>query len=63
MGIGLFQIMLYAPLSLAFATFDRSTAMKCATKVAGGVGKLMWLPGMTLIGYGDRNAAQSEAGA
>ena len=37
--------------------------MKCATKVAGGFGKLFWFPGMTLIGYGDRNGAQSEARA
>lgn len=63
MGIGLAQIAVFAPLALAFALFDRSAAMKCITKVAGGVGKLFWFPGMTLIGYGDRTSTQSEARA
>ena len=63
MGIGLGQIAVFAPLSVIFAVFDRSAAMKCITKVAGGVGKVLWFPGMTLIGYGDRNATQSEARA
>lgn len=63
MGIGLAQITVFAPLSLVFMLFDRSAAMKCVTKVAGGFGKLLWFPGMTLIGYGDRNGAQSEARA
>ena len=63
MGIGLGQIAVFAPLSVIFAVFDRSAAMKCITKVAGGVGKVLWFPGMTLIGYGDRNGTQSEARA
>jgi glycosyltransferase involved in cell wall biosynthesis len=63
MVIGVAQILVFAPLSLAVALFDRSYAMKCATKVAGGIGKLLWFPGLTLIGYGDRNAGHSEARA
>jgi succinoglycan biosynthesis protein ExoM len=62
MTIGLAQIAIFAPLTLALLAFDRSIAMKYATKVAGGVGKLFWFPGMTLIGYGDRSAIKSEAG-
>lgn len=60
-AIGIAQIAVYAPLTLLCAVFDRSLAMKCGTKLAGGVGKLFWLPSLTLIGYGDRTA-QPEAG-
>jgi GT2 family glycosyltransferase len=63
MAIGLAQIAMFFPLLLIFALFDRPTAMKCATKVAGGVGKLCWFPGVTLIGYGDRHAAQPGQGS
>jgi GT2 family glycosyltransferase len=64
MMIGLMQILVFAPLSMALLAFDRASAKKCAAKAAGGLGKLIWLPGMTLIGYGDRSsAAQSGAGA
>lgn len=63
MTIGLMQILVFAPLALVFFIFDRASAKKCATKAVGGLGKLMWLPGLTLIGYGDRSAAQSRAGA
>jgi succinoglycan biosynthesis protein ExoM len=59
MAIGFAQILVFAPLVLLLAAFDRSNAMKCGTKLAGGIGKLLWFPGMTLIGYGDRAATQS----
>lgn len=55
-AIGFGQIAVYAPLTLLCAVFNRSLAMKCATKLAGGIGKLFWFPGLTLIGYGDRTA-------
>jgi succinoglycan biosynthesis protein ExoM len=63
MAIGLMQLVLFAPLSMALLVVNRAAAKKCATKAVGGLGKLLWLPGMTLIGYGDRSAAQSGAGA
>jgi glycosyltransferase involved in cell wall biosynthesis len=63
MAIGLVQILVFAPLALVLAAFDRSRAKKFATKAAGGVGKLVWLPGATLIGYGHRSGAPSQAGA
>jgi glycosyltransferase involved in cell wall biosynthesis len=62
MLVGLAQTALFAPLSLMFAGFDRPAAMKCAAKVAGGLGKLLWFPGMTLIGYGDRGANSPTPG-
>jgi glycosyltransferase involved in cell wall biosynthesis len=61
MAIGFMQILVFAPLALAVAAFDRPTAMKYLAKTAGGVGKLLWFPGLTLIGYGDRSATQSAA--
>jgi succinoglycan biosynthesis protein ExoM len=63
MAIGAAQIGVFVPLALLFAPVDRSMAMKCATKGAGGIGKLFWFPGVTLIGYGDRSPAQTEARA
>ncbi|MGH6989548.1 MAG: glycosyltransferase, partial [Stellaceae bacterium] len=54
MAIGLFQILVFAPLSMALFAVDRTTAKKCATKAVGGFGKLLWPPGLTLIGYGNR---------
>jgi glycosyltransferase involved in cell wall biosynthesis len=63
MAIGLAQIFVYGPLMLVLAAFDRPLAMKCGTKAAGGIGKLFWFPGVTLIGYGDRTGTQSQARA
>lgn len=62
-AIGFAQVAIYAPLTLVCAVFDRPLAMKCGTKLAGGIGKLFWFPGLTLIGYGDRGPAKSGAGA
>lgn len=62
-AIGFAQVVVYTPLTLVCAVFNRSLAMKCGTKLAGGIGKLFWLPSLTLIGYGDRSASQSEARA
>lgn len=52
MTIGLAQMLVYFPLALLFVGVHRPTAMKFGAKVAGGVGKLLWFPGLTLIGYG-----------
>jgi succinoglycan biosynthesis protein ExoM len=60
MGIGVLQIAAFAPLGLLAIPFDRATAKKCLTKAVGGFGKLMWFPGLTLIGYGDRGAAKAQ---
>ncbi|HEX4111581.1 MAG TPA: glycosyltransferase [Stellaceae bacterium] len=61
MLVGLVQTAIFAPLSLICAGIDRPAAMKCAAKVAGGLGKLLWFPGLTLIGYGDRGAKPPAA--
>jgi len=60
MVIGFMQLLVFAPLALLVAAFNRSIAKKCITKAIGGVGKLMWFPGLTLVGYGDRTSANSE---
>lgn len=60
MAIGLVQLLFFAPLALLLAAFNRSAAKKFLTKAIGGLGKLMWFPGMTLVGYGDRTATTSE---
>jgi glycosyltransferase involved in cell wall biosynthesis len=63
MAIGLVQIVLFAPLSIVLFAFDSAAAKKCATKAVGGLGKLLWLPALTLIGYGSRTIARSEVEA
>lgn len=52
MAIGLAQMLVFFPLALVCVAVHRPTAMKCGARVAGGIGKLIWFPGLTLIGYG-----------
>jgi succinoglycan biosynthesis protein ExoM len=63
MIVGVLQCVVFAPLSMALFAVDRASAKKCATKAVGGIGKLFWLPGVTLIGYGDRGLRRSQARA
>ena len=63
MAVGCAQVAVYTPLTAICAVFDRSLAKRCGTKLAGGIGKLLWFPGITLVGYGDRGPKQTPARA
>jgi succinoglycan biosynthesis protein ExoM len=61
MAVGLGQVLLFAPSAVVMAVFHRATAKKFVAKAVGGLGKLIWFRGMTLIGYGRRDAGGLEA--
>jgi glycosyltransferase involved in cell wall biosynthesis len=52
MAIGAAQIVICAPLSLAWWLIDRPRALRCLALVYGGVGKLFWKPRFMARAYG-----------
>ena len=61
MVIGLGQVIVFAPFAVLLYAFHRPTAKKCFAKAVGGLGKLLWMPGLTLIGYGQHKEISTVA--
>jgi glycosyltransferase involved in cell wall biosynthesis len=59
MGVGLAQMLSYAPAALLLWAIDRTRARICLVKAVGGAGKLIWMKRLTLIGYGGGAAASA----
>ena len=60
-AIGFAQVAVFTPLDAGlFACSTARSPMKCGPSSLGGIGKLFWFPGLTLIGYGDRTGPASE---
>jgi len=59
MAIGVMQILIYAPMSLAWWLVDRPRAQRYWALVYGGMGKVFWTPRFTPIVYGRTRAAAS----
>jgi len=56
MIIGTVQAAVYLPVGLILWGFNRPRAQKLLALGYGGLGKLLWLPGITLVGYGRTRA-------
>lgn len=59
MAIGALQMMVYAPLSLAWWLLDRPRAKRYLALVYGGYGKVFWKPRFTAFAYGLRPRARA----
>ena len=60
MAVGLVQMLVYLPLSLALWRFDRSRAKRYLALVYGGLGKVFWTPRFTAFAYGARPRATTR---
>jgi hypothetical protein len=57
MAIGAAQVVVLGTLGLVAWPFARARAMLWLARAANGLGKVFWMPRLTLTGYGTRHAA------